>query len=229
MTKTIRGFGLLMAAGVVFTALLSGCSSQGSDREPDVGSLSLPLAANAPSGARYRLRDATFEIWSNYGYSYEDGGYNSAAAVGVGGSGGGSYGTYVTVSSEDVDADASSLLVDLEQGWYYVSLYPGWRFEKVQGSTVTDPHVEATLLSQQTVRVHVSPHSTTWAQYAFGIGDSALWLNGKLNVDINVYENPNEYYGVGGGGEGGYGSAGSGDYGPGGGSPGYDGSTGGGG
>ncbi|WP_437984815.1 hypothetical protein [Sorangium sp. So ce117] len=206
MTKSIKGFGLVAAAGAVFAALLSGCGSQGADRGPDVGSISLPLAADAASGARYRLRDATFEISDGY-YYYED---ENTSAMAVGGG----YGTVVTVSSEDEDPDASSILVDLEQGNYGVRLLPGWHFEKVEDGTVTDPNVEATLLSSQNVYVHVSPHSTSWVQYAFGIGSSELWLNGKVNLDINVYEDPDDYYG----GQGGYGTsvgvggAGGGDY-----------------
>lgn len=206
MTKSIKGSGSVAAAGVVFAALLSGCGSQGADRESDVGSISLPLAADAASGARYRLRDATFEISNGY-YYYED---ENTSAMAVGGG----YGTVVTVSSEDEDPDASSILVDLEQGSYGVRLLPGWHFEKVEGGTVTDPNVEATLLSSQNVYVYVSPHSTSWAQYAFGIGSSELWLNGKVNLNIDVYEDPDDYYGGVGGYEpsGGVGGAGGGDY-----------------
>ncbi|MDC0682673.1 hypothetical protein [Sorangium atrum] len=202
MTKTIRGFGSVAAAGVVFAALLSGCGSQAADRGPDVGSISLPLAADAPSGARYRLRDATFEISNGY-YYYED---ENTSAMAVGGG----YGTVVTVSSEDQDPNESSLIVDLEQGGYGVRLLPGWHFEKVEDGTVTDPNVEATLLSRQTVYVYVSPRSTTWAEYAFGIGSSELWLNGKVNLDINVYEDPDDYYGSGGVGGGDPGTGGAG-------------------
>ncbi|WP_437992709.1 hypothetical protein [Sorangium sp. So ce145] len=205
MTKTIRGFGSVAAAGVVFAALLSGCGSQGADRGPDVGSISLPLAADAPSGARYRLRDATFEISNGY-YYYED---ENTSAVAVTGGG---YGTVVTVSSEDQDPDASSILVDLEQGGYGVRLLPGWHFEKVEDGTVTDPNVEATLLSRQTVYVYVSPHSTTWAEYAFGIGSSELWLNGKVNLGVSVYEDPDDYYYGGNVTSGGPGGAGGADY-----------------
>ncbi|WP_437907615.1 hypothetical protein WME95_06845 [Sorangium sp. So ce327] len=204
MTKSIKGFGSVAAAGVVFAALLSGCGSQGADRGPDVGAISLPLAADAPSGARYRLRDATFEISNGY-YYYED---ENTSAMAVGGS----YGTVVTVSSEDQDPNETSLLVDLEQGGYSVTLLPGWHFEKVEDGTVTDPNVEATLLSSQRIYLYVSPRSTTWAEYAFGIGSSELWLNGKLNLGINVYEDPDDYYYGGNVTAGGTGGAGGGDY-----------------
>lgn len=207
MNKRFRGFGSLAAAGVAFVAGLSGCLSQ-PDEDAALGSLSLPLAAEAQSGARYRLRNATFQIRSSY-YWYDEGS-SVAVTAGVGGSGGGtSGGTVVTINSEDEDPDATSIVVDLEQGTYYVRLLPGWNFEKVEGGTVTE--VEATLLSSESIYVYVSPHSTTWAQYQFGIGDRALWLNGKLNVNIGVYEDPEEYYGVGNsggaGGAGGFGTS----------------------
>ncbi|WP_437810064.1 hypothetical protein [Sorangium sp. So ce1078] len=198
MLKMFRGFGSLAAAGVAFVAGLGGCVSQAGDDDAVLGSISLPLAAEAQSGTLYRLRNATFEIRSGY-YWYEGAG-GGVMTSGAGGSGGG---TLVLINSEDEDPDATSIVVDLEQGSYNVRLLPGWNFEKVQGGTATE--VEATLLSSESVYVYVSPHSTTWAEYQFGIGDRATWLNGKLNVNIGVYEDPDEYYGVGGaGGAGGW-------------------------
>ncbi|WP_438008610.1 hypothetical protein WME89_07830 [Sorangium sp. So ce321] len=229
MTRMFRGMGAIAAAGVLFVVGISGCVSHAGD-DAELGSISLPLAADAPSGARYQLRNATFQIWSDY-YWYGDG------AVGVGGSGGvstttgggvttsttsggggstssttsgggGDSGgnTLLTISSEDEDPDASSITVDLERGSYYVSLLPGWYFEKIEGGVATP--VEATLLSSSSFYVYVSPHSTTWAQYQFGIGDRALWLNGKLNIGVNVYEDPSDYYYYGEGGAGGGGTGG---------------------
>ncbi|XXX74896.1 hypothetical protein WMF30_45305 [Sorangium sp. So ce134] len=194
MIKMFRGFGTLAAAGVALMAGLGGCAMQPGSDDAKLGSLSLPLAAEAQSGARYRLRNATFEIRSGY-YWYEGTGGD---ATGSTSGGGGIYGTpLLTINTEDEDPDASSILVDLEQGYYSVRLLPGWNFEKVQGGTATE--VEATLLSSETIYVYVSPRSTTWAQYQFGIGDRALWLNGKLNLNIGVYEDPEEYYGGAGG------------------------------
>ncbi|WP_437333557.1 hypothetical protein [Sorangium sp. So ce394] len=200
MMKTFRGFGALAVAGMALVAGLGGCTAQAGNDDDAFGSISLPLAAEAPSGAQYRLRNATFEIRSGYYYYYDEN-----AGVGVVTSGGGAAypgNLVLTVNSEDEDPDASSILVDLEQGGYNVTLLPGWSFEKIEGGTATE--VEATLLSSQTVYTYVSPQSTTWAQYQFGIGDRALWLNGKLNINIDVYEDPSEYY-YGQGGTGGAG------------------------
>ncbi|WP_437962829.1 hypothetical protein WME76_47260 (plasmid) [Sorangium sp. So ce119] len=207
MTRMLKGLGVFAAVGGLFVTGISGCNMPAGD-DAELGSLSLPLAAQAPSGVSYRLRNATFQIQSDY-YWY-DGVSVGSSSSGVGGSPGSTTssstgyfpgGTSLTINSEDEDPDASSILVDLEQGSYYVQLLPGWHLEKVEGGTATA--VDATLLSSQMIYVYVSPHSTTWAQYQFGIGDRALWLNGKLNLSINVYEDPDEYYGYGQGGAGG--------------------------
>ncbi len=182
------GCGLLLALLAVGTV---GCSGQSA--EPEHGSLSVPLRAYGASGAEYQLRDAEFEI---HRYDY----------YGYGGSGMGEGESVIVVSSED-DPDASSISVELESGDYYLVLRPGWRMEQVglDGATT----VLATLLSEETQWVWVAPRATSWAEYHFGIGSRELWLNGKLNIDVRVSEDPNEGYG-GMGGSGGYGgSAGS--------------------
>jgi hypothetical protein len=68
--------------------------------------------------------------------------------------------------------------------------------EKVEQGVAED--VEATLLSSPVQYVYVEPHSTTWAEFEFGIGDRSLWLNGRLNIDIRIEEDPDDYYGQGG-------------------------------
>jgi hypothetical protein len=61
--------------------------------------------------------------------------------------------------------------------------------------------VEATLLSGGYQWVYVSRQSTSWAEFSFGIGGREYWLNGKLNIAIDVQE------AAGAGGEGGGGGA----------------------
>lgn len=76
--------------------------------------------------------------------------------------------------------------------------------EKVEGGEASD--VEATLLSGATQWAYVSPRSSSWVDYIFGIGGREIWLNGDLSVGVRVYEDPDEYYGGGGfGGDGGFG------------------------
>jgi len=192
MTRRWMGMGGLLGLGVLLTQALTACGGEPGAKDEEHGTLNLPLATHGPSGQRYRLRDATFEIRDPYGWS-------------SGGEGGASSPNVVVVSSED-DPDADTLSVSLEQGYYVVELRPGWRMEKVDGDVATD--VEATLLSGDSQWIYVSPHSTNWAQYQFGIGGREIWLNGDLNINIQVYENPDEYYGGGfGGANGGFGGS----------------------
>lgn len=152
--------------------MMFACSGAGGDGEPEVkGQLSLPLVTQGPSGTTYRLRHATFVIQPYYYYDYE--------AAGAGGT------EAITVSSE-TDPSAQTISLSVPEGQYYVSLQPGWSFEKVTPSGA-EP-VEATLLWGATQWVSVYRQSTSWAEFRFGIGDREYWLNGKLNIAIVVEE-----------------------------------------
>lgn len=186
-----RQMGKALWAGFALAATAAtGCSSTDAPAE-QAGTLSVPLVTQGPSGMTYRLRDAVFEIRHEYYY------YDSPSVGGEGGSG--TSPSVITLSSE-TDPDATSLSVNLERGYYYVSLRPGWRMEKVEGGVATE--VEATLLSSSTQWTYVAARSTSWLTYQFGLGGRAVWFNGNLNLDIEVYEKPSDLYG--GGGEGGY-------------------------
>jgi hypothetical protein len=185
MKRRIVGLGFMAGLMVAAAGLAAGCSSSGHPEEH--GTLNLPLSTQGPSGATYRLRNATFEMRNEY-YYYED-----QAAGGEGGTP--TTPGVVTVSSE-TDPDASAISVSLENGYYYVRLLPGWHMEKVEGGGATN--VEAQLLSSTTQWVYVAPHSTRWIEYQFGLGDRALWFNGNLNLQIQVYEKPSDLYGGGG-------------------------------
>jgi hypothetical protein len=168
--------------GLVCSLSLVACASdQRGQNDEAFGTIALPLGTYGESGTRYRLRDATFVIRDPYEYGYGGEGSNST----------------VVVSSED-DPNADSISVSVEQGSYYVTLQPGWRMEKreADGGFTT---VEAQLLSSTAQWVYVAPRSTSWAAFNFGIGGREVWFNGKLNIGINVYEDPDEYYGNTGG------------------------------
>lgn len=186
MMKLSRRLGslLLIAAAV---APLAGCSQandgRGDDATDKVGQLALPLTTQGASGVTYRLRDATFVI-SNWGY-------------GVGGSGmGGSGGSSAVVVSSETDPDAATISVSLEEGQYFIELQPGWHFEKITSEGAEA--VESTLLSGNQQWVWVSRHSTSFAEFQFGLGGREVWLNGELNVGVVLYEDPSEIYGNGG-------------------------------
>jgi hypothetical protein len=55
--------------------------------------------------------------------------------------------------------------------------------------------LEATLLSSDLQWIYVQRQASTWAEFQFGIGDRSIWLNGQLNIDVQVYEDPDELYG----------------------------------
>jgi hypothetical protein len=177
--------GMVLGLTVIAGGVMAGCSSEPVE-QGEVGTLSVPLSTHGPSGTEYRLRDATFQISSSY-YYYDD-------DYGVGGAG--PSGATYTVSSED-DLAASAINLSVERGNYYVRLLPGWRMEKIEGGEGTD--VEATLLSNATQWVYVSPHSSSSVAYQFGIGGRSLWFNGDLNIGVQVFEDPDAYYGGSGG------------------------------
>lgn len=183
--------GLLLAAG--FGALgLTGCSGAGGNDDPSAahGEIGLPLTTQGASGVIYRLRNATFVIQSQY-YDYES---SEAGAAGASTNPG-----RVVVSSE-TDPNARNISVSLEEGYYLVSLQSGWYLEKVTASGAQP--IEATLLSGANQWVWVSRQSTSWAEYSFGVGSREIWLNGKLNIGIDVQESagaPNVGWGGAGG------------------------------
>jgi hypothetical protein len=193
---------------------LVGCSgssfggSNSGEHESKLGQLALPLVTQGASGVTYHLRDATFAIhrYANY-YDYAPG-TAGTASMNLAGTGGGD--EVITVSSE-TNPSAQNISVSLEEGNYYVELVPGWHFEK--DGPMGAETVEATLLSGQTQWVWVSRQSTSFAEFQFGLGGREVWLNGQLNIDIVLHEDPSELQGNGGYPSGGYyGYAGTGTY-----------------
>lgn len=171
--------GLLVAGGLSVMGLV-GCSGSGGDDGSSraLGEMALPLTTQGASGWSYRLRDATFVVQSQY----------RGASAGSGGTAGPSA---IVVSSE-TDPNAKNITLSLEEGYYNVSLQPGWRMEKFKDYGPNGPDrgetVEATLLSGSSQWVWVSRQSTSWAEFSFGIGGREIWLNGKLNIGIDVQE-----------------------------------------
>jgi len=187
---------LLLAAGLSAVGLVGCSGSGGKDGEPAArGEISLPLTTQAASGTTYRLRNATFVIQSQY-YDY---GYGEAGAGGAGQNPG------RWVVSSETNPNAQNISLSLEEGYYYVSLQPGWHMEKLGASGAQT--VEATLLSGQNQWVYVGRQSTSWAEYSFGIGGREIWLNGKLNISIDVQEAAGAG-GIGAGGAAGFTSVG---------------------
>lgn len=187
MIRWLMGSGVfLLASSLVGTACSS--SPEKHEKEPEFGTLGLPLSTQGASGDTYRLRDATFRIRSD-DWHYED-------SSSFGGDGSGTTSEVVIVSSED-DPEAATISVSVPAGELEVKLLPGWRLERI--SEAGAETIEATLLSSSTQWVWVAPRGTSFAEFRFGVGDREIWFNGQLNIGIAVVENPDEYYGTGGG------------------------------
>jgi hypothetical protein len=216
----MKSISLYVIISILLFSMGIGCIDSGRDQESDqdgVGKLVLPLVTEAESGTQYKLRDAVFDVvrnpyfWPCDPYGFCKGGVvyeasnepgtvvtsGSAGAVVVTGIGG-SPGTLpdasvpIVVNSED-NPDAVSIEVELEEGYYTITLRSGWRMEKiVDGEAQT---VEATLLNGNSQWVNVTRHQTTLVAFEFGIGERSIWVDGKLHINVNVYEDPDTYYG----------------------------------
>jgi hypothetical protein len=188
MKKTVRWLPALLVA---VSAGMTACADNGTrtgEGSAQTGTLALPLTSTSPAGIQYRLRNANFVIEQPPYYC------NGQGAAGFGGGG---CQPPITLSSE-TDPDAASLTVDLQESGYEVYLQPGWSMERIDAGVATP--VEAQLLSDSTQWIYVTRHSTTWINFQFGIGDHAIWFDGKLNIQISVYDNPDQYYGTSSGG-----------------------------
>lgn len=197
MKKTSRRVvtGLLLTAGLSAVALVGCSGSGGSDGQvKEMGEIGLPLSTPGPGNSTYYLRHATFVIQNQY--QYFNPGNSEAGAGGTANNGA------IIVSSE-TNLDAANISVSLEEGYYNVTLQPGWTMEQHFPNDPYPHRLMTTLLSGESQWVWVSRQSTSWAEFRFGIGGSEIWLNGKLNISISVQERP------GGGGEGGSAGEGS--------------------
>lgn len=139
----------------LLVATVSACSEDTS--RTDVGSLNVPLAATSPSGAEYRLRNATFQVV----------GPESA-----------------TVLSED-NLGEPAVVLEIAEGMYTVELEDGWTLEKtVDGGTVPVP---AELVSPSTVDTTVTNQLTSNVQFDFMAGQELIQFgNGLLSINITV-------------------------------------------
>jgi hypothetical protein len=178
MTRT-----LMTACAILATSWMAlGCGSNdkgtGSSTEPEAetGTMGLPLSAVAPSGVEYRLRNATFDIWGWPDRCYDEDCEDYEQSI----------------SSEDY-LDEPSIMLDLLKGYYDIYLNDGWQLEKVvdgEGEVV-----EAQLLNDAYQYAYVQPYQTRWVTYEFGVGDEKLWFTGQVEINMGVYEDPEDYYG----------------------------------
>jgi len=130
----------------------------------EVGQLQLALTSRGASGALYRLRQASFEIFNQDQF--------------------GGFGGFL---QSDSDPLATSLETTLDIGNYQIELFSGWFLEKVEGSQVT--RVQAQLLSPETQDFSISANGETTVRYRFQTnGEIIEFGQGRLIVQIDVDE-----------------------------------------
>jgi hypothetical protein len=153
--------GMLVAVlGACAVPALSGCSSGDSkgDQTSNIGKISLNLAGTANSGARYRLRNATFTVTGP-----------KAASL-----------------SSETNVDASAITQELPAGNYLITLKTGWTLEK-QNPDMTFTNAKAVLTSANPEGFTIVDQGTTPVIYQFKAGDDVVQLgDGTLSVQISV-------------------------------------------
>jgi hypothetical protein len=130
----------------------------------ELGQLQLALTSRGSSGALYRLRQASFEIFN------QD-----------------QFGGFAGFLSSENDPLATSLETTLDIGNYQILLFSGWFLEKVEGSQVT--RVQAQLVSSDTQDFSISANGETTVRYRFQTnGEIIEFGQGRLIVQIDVDE-----------------------------------------
>jgi hypothetical protein len=138
---------------------LGACVSSGADDDGHVGTLSVNLVGQAPSGAVYRLRDATITV-----------------------TGPGS----VKVFNTEDDPDRTSLSASVPTGSYSASLRDGWRIEHVEGLSSTT--VAATLLSDNPSQFAVASEQRTTVPLRFRVTTEDIDLAQGYDIVLTTEE-----------------------------------------
>lgn len=141
---------MAMAAG-------AGCTAG----EPALGSLSLNLVSQAPSGAIYRLRDATVTVTGP---------------------------DTTTVWNTEDDPTQTSLSGDVVTGNYTALVAPGWRLERVEGASAIA--VTADLISDNPALFTVQLHHRTTVPLRFQVAGEVLDMTQGYDVVLVVDEPP---------------------------------------
>ena len=166
-----------MVVAIISTACLA-CTGQTGDGgdEDELGTLSLSLTGTDRHGTQYRLRQAEFDVTSQYYYP------DPTQRV-------------ITLSTE-TDPMAPTLTARLVAGYYTVTLSNRlWYLERL-GPNGIERVEEAVLLSEPTVYTYVYDGGTTDVYFTFGVdGELIDFRAGKLRIRINV-ELPDEDGGV---------------------------------
>jgi len=142
-------------------ALLIALISCAAPPEPGVGTATVNLVGQAPSGTVYRLRHAAITV----------------TAPGVS----------RTWNTED-DPSRTSLSDEVAVGEYAASLAPGWNLERIAGPLVTP--VVARLLSDNPVSFVVSPEQRTIVPLRFHVDGDVVDMAQGYDLVLGIEESP---------------------------------------
>jgi hypothetical protein len=136
----------------------SGVGCLGTTDEVVTGTLSVNLVGSTPSGAVYRLRDATVTVEGPTGAVF---------------------------NTED-DPNRTSLSAGVAPGDYSASVAPGWRLERIDnGNAMT---VNATLTSDNPVSFTVLPQQWTNVPLRFSVEGEAVEMTQGYDIVVDVDE-----------------------------------------
>lgn len=167
------------------------------------GLLTLGLVGTSPTGDKFRLRHASFDVFGcgdNYRH-YPAGtagtvALPSSTATAAAGTGVAFQEcTSFTLSSDD-DPDAVTLSMRMKPGYYTVTLNGAWSLE--EASEAGWAPASAVLLSAQTQEFYIWDGATSYVSYELGVGgDLIAFQHGDLNIGIQV-RRPGETFGAAG-------------------------------
>jgi len=145
------------ASIVLVAALAAPMAIACSAEESDVGAVNLSLTGTSASGAKYRLRTATFVVTGP---------------------------TNVHISSE-TDPDAENVRRELKAGSYAIGLEAGWSMERATNGGYMP--VRAVLVSGNPYSFNIIDQGVTPVIFRFRAGDDVVdFGNGTLDLSIDV-------------------------------------------
>jgi hypothetical protein len=158
MSVANRVFKLLVCLGMI-----AGCapSPGSSSNDGRLGTMTINLVGQAPSGSVYRLRDATIDV------------------EGAG---------ETQVWNTEDDLTRTSLSADVAPGDYAALVHDGWRLERLEGSTAIP--VTSSLASSNPVQFAVVPGQRTSVPLRFIVDADAVDLTQGYDITITIEEAP---------------------------------------
>lgn len=136
----------------------SGVGCLATSDEIVTGTLSVNLTGSTPTGAVYRLRDATVTVEGPMGAVF---------------------------NTED-DPGRTSLSAGVTPGDYTASIAPGWRLERIDNWNATT--VDATLTSENPVSFTVLPRQWTTVPLQFSVEGEAVEMTQGYDIVVDVDE-----------------------------------------